>query len=111
MKRKPFGERLAASMADGLAALKKGNPLPSSHRLALPRPPAFKERAVAEIRSSLGLTQSEFSRLVMVSPKTIQSREEGTRKPSGMALRLLQILQSPEALDPILRHHAAAAQK
>ena len=46
---------------------------------------------VAEIRSRMGLSQSEFSRLLGVSVRTVQEWEQGRRAPSGPARMLLTI--------------------
>ena len=111
MKRKSFGKRLVAGMTEGLTALKRGEPLSQTYRPSMPRPPILTKRGVVKIRMGFGFTQNEFSKLMMVSPKTIQSWEQGTRRPSGTALRILQILQSPETLKPIIRFHAAKNQQ
>lgn len=103
MRRKPFGARLVESMREGLSALKSGAAPPRIERPELPGPPAFTKRGIAELRTSYGLTQREFSKLMMISPKTLQSWEQGTRKPGGAALRFLQVLQSPETLNQVFR--------
>ena len=46
---------------------------------------------VAEIRTKSGLSQSEFSRLLGVSVRTLQEWEQGRRMPSGPARMLLLI--------------------
>lgn len=56
-------------------------------------------KTIRAIRTSLGCTQAEFAALLNVPPVTAISWENGTRKPSGAALRLLAIAkQHPEAL-------------
>jgi putative transcriptional regulator len=39
------------------------------------------------------MSQAMFARLLNVSPKTVQSWEHGTRKPSQAALRLIQVFE------------------
>ena len=39
-----------------------------------------------------------FARFLSVSPKTLQSWEQGGRNPSGTAARLLQVIDRPETL-------------
>ena len=52
-----------------------------------------------EIRAVLGCTQIEFAALLNVPKVTAISWENGTRKPSGAALRLLAVAKHhPEAL-------------
>lgn len=47
---------------------------------------------VAEIRSEMGLSQSELASLVGISIRAIQSYEQGWRKPSETVERLLLLL-------------------
>ncbi len=55
--------------------------------------------AVAEIRSRMNLSQSEFARLLGVSVRTLQDWEQGRRSPSGPARTLLQVAyKNPKAL-------------
>jgi transcriptional regulator with XRE-family HTH domain len=45
------------------------------------------------------MSQSAFARLLNVSTKTVQSWEQGTRKPSQATLRLIQVLgQDPRSV-------------
>jgi transcriptional regulator with XRE-family HTH domain len=45
------------------------------------------------------MSQAVFAQLLNVSTKTVQSWEQGSRKPSQASLRLIQILeQSPESV-------------
>jgi putative transcriptional regulator len=65
-------------------------------------PPPIKEmraREIRAIREQLGCTQAEFAALLNVPKVTAVSWENGTRKPSGAALRLLAVARAhPEAL-------------
>lgn len=54
--------------------------------------PPLDARAVVGIRERFGMSQAVFARVLNVSAKTVQSWEQGERKPSQAALRLLQIL-------------------
>jgi len=54
---------------------------------------------VRKIREGLGFTQSEFAALLNVPKVTAVSWENGSRNPSGAALRLLAVVRKhPEAL-------------
>lgn len=54
---------------------------------------------VAETRARVGLSQSEFARLLGVSVRTLQEWEQGRRTPSGPARMLLAIAhKNPRAL-------------
>jgi putative transcriptional regulator len=65
-------------------------------------PPAIKlipAKEIRAIRTQLGYTQTEFAVLLNVPTVTAISWENGTRKPSGAALRLLAVAKlHPEAL-------------
>ena len=55
-------------------------------------PPAFPAAQVVRLRRRLRMSQGVFAQMLNVSAKTVQSWEQGERKPSQAALRLLQIL-------------------
>ena len=58
---------------------------------------------IAEARHKIGLTQSEFAKLLGVSLRTLQEWEQGRRKPSGAAKSLIAIaIKHPEILKEIL---------
>ena len=53
----------------------------------------------AEARSRVGLSQPAFTRLLGVSPRTLQDWEQGRREPTGAAKMLLRVAVShPEIL-------------
>ena len=55
--------------------------------------------SVSKIRQNIGLSQSEFARLLGVSVRTLQEWEQGRRAPSGPARTLLAIADNnPQAL-------------
>ena len=49
---------------------------------------------VKAVREKIGLTQSEFARLMQVSIKTLQNWEQHRRAPTGPAAALLKIVSS-----------------
>lgn len=54
---------------------------------------------ISEIREGVGLSQSEFAKLLGVSVRTLQEWEQGRRTPSGPAKTLLAIAhKNPRAL-------------
>jgi putative transcriptional regulator len=54
---------------------------------------------IAEVRERVGLSQSEFAKLLGVSVRTLQEWEQGRRVPSGPARTLLRIAhKNPQAL-------------
>jgi putative transcriptional regulator len=53
----------------------------------------------AEARNKVGMSQSEFAKLLGVSVRTLQDWEKGRREPSGAARTLLRIAsQNPAAV-------------
>jgi putative transcriptional regulator len=69
-------------------------------RVKLPPPaPEMTPEDIARARSSLNVSQQVFARLLNVPTVTAASWEKGRRRPSGAALRLLQIARKhPKAL-------------
>jgi len=60
---------------------------------------AIEVSAATEARNRVGMSQSEFAKLLGVSVRTLQDWEQGRREPSGAAKTLLRIAsQNPEAV-------------
>ena len=57
------------------------------------RPPEVRADELTKLRLSSQMSQAVFARLLNVSTKTVQSWEQGTRKPSQSALRLIQVFR------------------
>src|SRR5712692_7919406 len=55
-------------------------------------PPEFTAEQVVQLRRRFNFSQRVFARTLNVSTKTIQGWEQGSRRPSQAALRLLQLL-------------------
>ena len=97
--RPPFAERLRASLTETLACARGETDLPTTVLTIPDPPPAYDAERIRTLRKSLGFSQPYFSRLLNVSPKTVQSWEQGTRLPSQASARLLQLIESPALLD------------
>ena len=69
-------------------------------QVRMPDPaPLITPEAIAEARHALNVSQPVFARMLNVPTVTAVSWEKGRRKPSGAALRLLQIARKhPEAI-------------
>jgi len=65
-------------------------------------PPEYSAEHIRALRTGLGFSQSYFSKILNVSPKTVQSWEQGTRTPNGAAARLLQLIEHPHLLNTLL---------
>jgi putative transcriptional regulator len=48
------------------------------------------------------MSQAQFANLLAVNVKTLQSWEQGARKPSKPTMRLLQIFDAPEEFRSVL---------
>ena len=60
---------------------------------------AIEVSAATEARNRVGMSQSEFAKLLGVSVRTLQDWEQGRREPSGATKTLLRIAsQNPEAV-------------
>lgn len=64
-----------------------------------PRPRKLRPKDIRAIRQSLNASQVLFATFLNVSPNTIRSWEQGTRRPKGADLKLLAIAKrNPQAL-------------
>jgi DNA-binding transcriptional regulator YiaG len=74
------------------------------------RPPEVGADELIKLRLTNGMSQAIFARMLNVSAETVQSWEQGQRKPSQAALRLLQVFrQNPAGLLEIVGMSAPAA--
>jgi putative transcriptional regulator len=95
-KRQPLLERLKGGLEEGIRFAKGELSLRTTEIPA--RPPVLHAREVASLRRQLKMSHGIFARTLNVSAKTVQSWEQGERKPSQAALRLLQVLGAKPAL-------------
>jgi putative transcriptional regulator len=56
-------------------------------------PAAFKPQEIKAIRETNHVSQPVFARYLNTSESTVQKWESGAKKPSGMALKLLTVVQ------------------
>ena len=85
---KSVRRNVGTEILEGLRQLKRGE---VGRLTTLPR--------VSETRARVGLSQSDFARLLGVSVRTLQEWEQGRRVPSGPARTLLIIAhKNPRAL-------------
>jgi putative transcriptional regulator len=93
-----FDAHTLLTRVEGFAAGKE----PAVERTVTLPPPVrpIPAKEIRAIRASLGFTQAQFASLLNVPKVTAISWENGTRKPSGAALRLLAVARKhPEALE------------
>jgi putative transcriptional regulator len=56
--------------------------------------PPISPQEIARLRKALDLSQAVFARVLNVSVKTVRNWEQGERKPTQAALRLLQVMKA-----------------
>ena len=87
--REPFAERIRAGLDEALAHARGELTLKT---VVVPQdPPEIDADSLAAMRGSAGMSQSVFAGVLSVSPKTIQSWEQGKRKPSKAARRMIHL--------------------
>jgi len=66
----------------------------------LPRPPKqLSAKEIVKVREELNVSQAVFAKYLNISPRTVQSWEQGYGKPSGASLKLLSIAKkNPKVL-------------
>jgi putative transcriptional regulator len=96
-RRKLFGE-LRTALQDALQ-YERGREI-DLRVTAIPKPAqAIPPNRIKKIRVSLHASQPQFARLLNVSTNTVQSWEQGVRRPRQAALKLLMIAdRNPQAL-------------
>jgi putative transcriptional regulator len=61
--------------------------------MSLAKPPVFSASDIRRIRLRHKVSQPIFARLLNTSESTIEKWETGAKKPSGMAMKLLSIVE------------------
>ncbi len=92
----PLFERLRNGLKEGIQFARGQVTLRTTEIPELP--PTLQATDVVRLRRDLNMSQGVFASMLNVSTKTVQSWEQGERKPSHAALRLLQILAARPAL-------------
>lgn len=100
--RRPLAERLKSALEDGIQHAKGVKSLRST-TLAAPSGREYQPADVLRIRQRLGLSQAAFARYLQVNIRTLQSWEQGLRKPSRPTMRLLQIFDEPGEFAELLK--------
>ena len=95
-------EDLRQGLEEGIAFAKGKKDLRTAQFEVSP-PPEFDAERIARLRLQLRLSQSLFALALNVSPKTVQSWEQGYRRPRQSALRLLEIMdKKPELVEELI---------
>ena len=95
-RRPPLAERLKQALEEGLEA-EQGERILRTRVVMIPDPPPqFDAQRILRIRQRRNLSQAGLALLLNVPGKTVESWEQGLRKPTGAAARFLQLLEAPE---------------
>ena len=100
-------DELKASLEDSVAYSRGELSLVTT---VMPTPPSNRKPAeIQELRHRLRMSQAVFAAVINVSPKTVQGWEQGLRKPSQAALRMLEVIdEDPGVVRRILARRPKA---
>ncbi len=101
-KRPSFADRLRTGLIQGIEFARGERELVTT---VVPTSRTFSSEEVIAIRTARKMTQAQFANLLAVNVKTLQSWEQGVRRPSRPTMRLLQIFNSPEEFRQIVLEH------
>lgn len=95
--RKPLFERLKAGLVEGIPHAKGEFTLKTT---VVPEPPPeIDAKTMIALREAAAMSQAVFAKVLYVSPKTVQSWEQGFRVPSMAARRLIHVFsQRPDVV-------------
>lgn len=97
---------VADDIADGLHEIlqfERGKVSLRSTEFRLPAPPVrYGAEQVRAVRDRLGWSQAVLARIIGVSPDSVRSWEQGLRRPSGAAARVLEFLENPDLLSHLV---------
>lgn len=106
-----FGSRVIAGLESLEAVLRSREPLEQHftvRTVEIPDPRTFTGFRIRKLIKRLGMSQAVFAQLIGVSTKLVEAWLAGTRKPSLLARRLLQMIeQDPDAFLKTVRASAA----
>jgi putative transcriptional regulator len=92
-KRLPVADQIRKGLEEAILHA-KGEITLKTTTLEMPgRPPEVGAEELTKLRLKNGISQAVFAQVLNVSTKTVQSWEQGQRKPSQAALRLIQVFR------------------
>src|SRR5438477_611899 len=92
-KRLPVAEQIRKGLEEAIRHA-RGEITLKTTTLEIPdRPPEVGAEELTKLRLASGLSQAVFARMLNVSTRTVQNWEQGHRKPSQAALRLIQVFR------------------
>ena len=102
-KKTALGQALVQSLADAVAYERGEKKLRTVARELAPPAPEYSKTQIKKLRADvLDVTQLEFASFLNVDVGTVRHWEQGLRKPSGSAYRLLEIIsKNPEIIQDL----------
>lgn len=100
MKKTKLGQAIIAGLNDAIS-FEKGKKILKTTIINIPDPaPKWDSHDIVHIRKKIfGVSQPIFASILSVTASTVRAWEQGLKKPSGAASRLIQILKSsPDVL-------------
>lgn len=94
-KSNPFFEEALAGLTGAIDDLRDSRELITRRRATVDPPQPMPPEAVTRLRKDkLKVSQHVFAELLNVSVHTVHAWEQGRNKPSGIALRLIQLIEA-----------------
>jgi putative transcriptional regulator len=91
--RKPLFERLKTGMEEAIRHARGEIALKTTIIEIPDPPPEIQPEDLKKLRIDNRMSQDVFARVLNVSTRSVQSWEDGTRRPTQAALRLIQVLR------------------
>lgn len=92
-KKTALGQRIIEGLTELVETVERGEPIEKKFTVRTVelhlKPGEYDGEAVRATRSKLGVSQAVFAQILGASAEAIQAWEQGVRKPSPMACRLL----------------------
>ena len=64
----------------------------------------YSKEKIKEVRKQTNLPQKYFAELIGVTPRAVEAWEAGTRKPTGTAKRLFQLIEkNPNVINSLIK--------
>ena len=95
-------DRLKKGLEEGIGHEHGGRTLRVTEVVVPDPPQSYDAEDVRRIRTHMRMSQAGFARLLQVSNKTVQSWEQGTRRPQQSSARLLQFIEHPDLLTALV---------
>ena len=96
IERKPFFERIEEGFLAAIEHAQGKRRLRTTHLESIAPPVQMSAADIHSLRERLSLSQEALAKILCVSLSSVRSWEQGSRKPSGVVLRLLSVIENPK---------------